>query len=74
MSVPGGSETLAGAGVQMMATYSSELRADGTIHGEFPNSGVVMAADRIATFRATGVGSFTEDGGPTFRASFISKR
>ena len=46
---------------------SSELREDGTIYGECPNSGVVMAADGIGTFRATGIGSFTEDGGVAFK-------
>jgi len=67
VSAPNGSGSLAGENVQMMATYSSELREDGTIYGECPNSGVVMAADGIGTFRATGIGSFTEDGGVAFK-------
>jgi hypothetical protein len=63
-----GSGTLAGADiVQMMATYSAEMRADGTLYGECPNAGLVIAADGIATFRATGIGTFTEDGGATFK-------
>ena len=67
VSAPDGSGTLAGTEVQSMATYSSELRPDGTIYGECPNSGVIMAADGVATFRATGIGSFTEDGGVSFK-------
>ena len=63
-----GSGTLAGVDiVQMMATYSAEMRADGTLHGECPNSGLLIAADGVATFRATGIGTFTEDGGATFK-------
>ena len=32
-----GSGTLAGVDVTSMATYSSEMRADGTLYGECPN-------------------------------------
>ena len=64
-----GSGTLAGAEVQSMATYSAEMRADGTLYGECPNQGVVMAQDGVATFRATGCGSFTADGGAIFRGA-----
>ena len=64
-----GSGTLAGAEVQSMATYSAEMRADGTLYGECPNQGVVMAQDGVATFRATGCGSFTADGGAVFRGA-----
>ncbi len=67
VTVPSGNGTLAGVDVQMMATYAGELRADGTIYAECPNSGVVMAADGVATFRATGIGTFTEDGGNSFK-------
>lgn len=67
VSAPSGSGTLAGADVQSMATYSAELREDGTIYGECPNSGVVMASDGVATFRASGIGAFTEDGGTSFK-------
>ena len=64
-----GSGTLAGAEVQSMATYSAEMRADGTLYGECPNQGIVMAQDGVATFRATGTGSFTADGGAIFRGA-----
>ena len=53
--------------MQMMATYTAEMGSDGILHGECPNAGVVIAADGVATFRATGVGTFTEDGGATFK-------
>ena len=63
-----GSGTLAGAEIfQIMATYSAEMRGDGTIYGECPNAGVIIAADGVATFRATGIGNFTETGGTTFK-------
>jgi len=61
------SGTLAGTEVTSFATYSATLRADGSFYGECPNSGVIMAADGVATFRATGIGSPTVDGGFSFR-------
>ena len=64
-----GAGTLAGAQVQSIATYSSQMRADGTLYGECPNQGVVIAQDGVATFRATGMGTFTADGGATFRGA-----
>ena len=68
VTVPSGSGTLAGVDIfQMMATYSAEMREDGTLYGECPNAGLVIAADGVATFRATGIGTFTEDGGATFK-------
>ena len=64
-----GTGTLAGAQVQMMSTYHAEMRADGSMYGELPNSGVVMTSDGVATFRATGSGGMTEDGGSKFRGA-----
>jgi len=64
-----GSGTLAGVQVQTMSTYYAEMRADGSMYGELPNSGIVMAADGVATFRATGSGGMTEDGGSKFRGA-----
>jgi len=64
-----GAGTLAGAEVQVMATYSSTMRADGTLYGECPNQGVIMTQDGVATFRATGMGTFTDDGGSVFRGA-----
>ena len=62
--IPG---TLAGAEVVSFATYSATRRADGAVYGECPNSGVIMTADGVATFRATGTGAPTEDGGMSFK-------
>ena len=59
--------TLAGAEVVSFATYSATMRADGSFYGECPNSGVIMTADGVATFRATGTGAPTEDGGMSFK-------
>ena len=68
VTVPSGSGTLAGADIfQMIATYSAEMREDGTLLGDWPNSGLLIAADGVATFSATGIGTFTEDGGATFK-------
>ena len=62
-----GAGTLAGVEVQFMATYSAEIRPNGFLYGECPNAGVIMTADGVATFRASGTGSFTEDGGAAFK-------
>ena len=68
VTVPSGSGTLAGADIfQMIATYSAEMREDGTLLGDCPNSGLLIAADGVATFSATGIGTFTEDGGAIFK-------
>jgi hypothetical protein len=61
------SGTLAGVEVTSFATYSATMRADGSFQGECPNSGIVMTADGVATFSATGIGSPTEDGGFVFK-------
>ena len=47
-----GTGTLAGVQVQMMSTYHAEMRADGSIYGELPNSGLVMTSDGVATWWA----------------------
>ena len=52
-----------------MATYWADMKADGSLYGECPNAGVVMAADGVATFRATGAGAMTSDGGSKFRGT-----
>ena len=43
------------------------MRADGSFYGECPNAGVIMTADGVATFRATGCGNPTSDGGFVFK-------
>ena len=49
-----------------MASYVAKMQADGNLYGECPNAGVVMAADGVGPFRATGAGSFTADDGTSF--------
>ena len=60
---------LAGEDVQSKATYSASVQPDGSLYGECPNAGVVMASDGAATFRATGGGQMTADGGAKFRGA-----
>jgi len=62
-----GAGQLCGVDVTSIATYIAQMRSDGSLYGECPNAGVVMAADGVATFRASGASSFTEDGGSKFR-------
>jgi len=64
-----GSGTLVGTEVKIMATYNSDMRADGTMYGECPNAGVIMAQDGVATFKATGMGTFNAEGGVNFRGA-----
>jgi len=66
-SVEIGSGTIAGAEVTVMATFSSSMRANGSWYGECPNSGVLMAADGVATGTYSATGAPTADGGFTFR-------
>ena len=60
---------LAGAECQSMAIYSAQMPPDRSLYGECPNSGVVMTSDGVATFRATGCGQMTGDGGAKFRGA-----
>ena len=44
------------------------MHPDGSLSGDCPNQGVIMTENgEVATFRATGIGSFTEEGGTTFK-------
>ena len=65
-----GSGTIAGVQVQFMGTYHTEMRADGSIYGECPNSALLMAADWVATLKASGVGRTEPDGSTKFRGIF----
>ena len=57
-----------GLDVQVYATYSADLRPDGTLFGS--GQGVAMAANgEGATFTGSGVGRFTEQGGASFRGA-----
>ena len=68
VSVQGGG-TLAGVEVQTMATYSAQMKSNGSMYGECPNAGVIMAQNGVATFRAAGAGGMTETGGSSFRGA-----
>jgi hypothetical protein len=60
--------TVLGVKHQTIATYQSELRADGTIYGE-ANGLVMGAGGEMATFKGGGVGAFDGKGGVTFRGA-----
>ena len=62
-----GSGKIAGVDVQFMGTYHAEMKADGSMYGECPNSAILMAADGVATLRASGVGRTEPDGSTKFR-------
>ena len=62
-----GGGKLAGADVMSEATYQAEVISNGSWVGECPNSGIIMTADGVATFRANGCGNMTEAGGVEFR-------
>ena len=65
-----GSGTITGVQVQFMGTYQTEMRADGSMYGECPNSSLLMAADGVATLKASGVGRTEPDGSTKFRGIF----
>ena len=65
-----GSGTIAGVQVQFMGTYHTEMRTDGSMYGECPNSALLMAADGVATLKASGVGRTEPDGSTKFRGIF----
>lgn len=65
-----GSGTFVGVPINGLATYWSEVRADGSLYGECPNQGAIMTQDgEIATFTAAGAGAFTGEGGVSFRGA-----
>ena len=70
-STVGGGKML-GHDVMAQATFTAEMRPDGSWLGECPNAGIIFCSEGVATFRANGVGNMTESGGVAFRggASF----
>ena len=54
VSAPGAGKLL-DSDVQTMATYFAKVLADGSLYGEVPEAGVVMAGDGMGTFRAVTV-------------------
>ena len=65
-----GSGTIVGVPIQFMGTYLTEMKADGSMYGECPNSALLMAADGVATLKASGVGRTEPDGSTKFRGIF----
>ncbi|MFD8598535.1 hypothetical protein ACFV1L_26375 [Kitasatospora sp. NPDC059646] len=64
------SGTLLGVRVRDLGTYTSRLRADGTLEGA--GQGVLMGPGGAhASWRGHGVGTFTESGGNSFRGAIV---
>lgn len=63
----GGTGTLAGVKVQSFATFTSQMKPDGSWSGTAPYSGVVMAPDGVAIGNYSAVGHPTAEGGFSFR-------
>lgn len=66
---------LDGVQIAFMGTYWSKVRPDGSLYGECPNQGVLMAPDGVGMWTAAGVGWFTGGGtGVAFRgACYLTK-
>ena len=64
-------QTIAVADIICMMSATAEMEPDRILHRECPNAGVIIAADGIATFSATGVGTFIEDGGAIFKGMVL---
>ena len=63
-----GSGKLLGVEYQEMATYESEIRPDGTLYGT--GHGLYMGkGGEMATWTGGGVGTFTKNGGVSFRGA-----
>ena len=52
------------------SVWSSPI-SNGSSVGQYPNSGIIMTADGVATFEANGCRNITEDGGVEFRGCII---
>ncbi len=65
-----GTGSILGANATIMVSYSTEVRPDGTLYGECPNSGVIMTEEgEVATFTGAGAGKFTGQGAVSFRGA-----
>ena len=63
-----GNGTLLGVSYQETSTYESELRPDGTVFGS--GQGLYMGSGgEMATWQGQGVGTFTQNGGVSFRGA-----
>ncbi len=60
------SGTILGIEATLMVTYQGTMRPDGLIYGECQNQGFIMTKDGdMATFTASGLGTFTGQGQAT---------
>jgi hypothetical protein len=61
--------TIVGISTVDIGTYTSTVGPDGTIYGE--GSGITRSTDnsQIASWRGSGVGRFTSDGGVSYRGA-----
>ena len=65
-----GTGTLLGVQLQEMTTYESLLRPDGTLFGT--GQGIYMGTGgEMATWTGHGVGTFSKDGGVSFRGALF---
>ena len=65
-----GNGTLLGVAYQETSTYDSELRPDGTLFGS--GQGLYMGSGgEMATWQGQGVGTFTKNGGVSFRGAIF---
>jgi hypothetical protein len=56
------SGSVSGIPSTVMGTYWSVVRPDGTLYGECPAQGVIMAPDGAGSWSGAGVGRFTGEG------------
>ena len=61
---------LLGHDVQSQATFTAQMRPDGSWFGH-AHAGILMCAEGVATYKCDGLGNMTEAGGVSFRGSAI---
>ena len=62
--------TILGVEVTLIGTYSSTIRPNGSVYGECPWAGVLMAADGAGTWGGAGAGQLSGEGmGVGFRGA-----
>ena len=60
---------LDGAAATWLATYSAQLRQDGSIYGECRDQGLFMTGDGVGTWTGAAVGRTTGQGAVSFRGA-----
>ena len=62
--------TILGVNARVIATYWSQVLPDGSLYGETSGPSPTITEDgEISTYRATGTGRFTAQGGVSFRGA-----